>query len=211
MTSLNTQLQALSEGKTRKIRGKSVRREGDTFYVDDEPHSMEEAAAAIGNKKRQKFPYDSVAFLLVKPPSRVVSSHQIKSRKEHADLIEKAKQKKYIVYYADVKKVDGKYMAVQPWVVDFESVDNLYGPVENLGKPTAKPAKPKKERTPNHSQIFTSDEKDEEDIVDRLEEMEDTEGIFCPFCEKKMNSTPGRTLHVKSKHPDRYEEYLKNK
>ena len=36
-------------------------------------------------------------------------------------------------------------------------------------------------------------------------------GLTCPFCGKAVNSTPGRTLHVKGKHPDRYEEYLKQK
>lgn len=31
--------------------------------------------------------------------------------------------------------------------------------------------------------------------------------LECPFCNKTMSSTPGRTLHVKSKHPDRLDEY----
>lgn len=181
MTSLNTQLQSLQDGKSRKIRGTTVRRDGDQYLINDELYSLEEAAERLKGNKRQKFPYDQVAFLLVKPPSRVISSHQIKNRKEHVDLLEKAKQKKYVVYYADVKKRDGKYFAVQPWIVDFESVDNLYGPVEDLGKPAP------------------------------TEEVEDTNEIRCPFCNKKMSSTPGRTLHVKSKHPDKYDEYLKSK
>ena len=31
--------------------------------------------------------------------------------------------------------------------------------------------------------------------------------LFCPYCDHPINSTPGRTLHVKSKHPDKLEEY----
>lgn len=136
----------------------------------------------------QKLPYDQIAFLLVKPPSRVISSHQIKNRKQHSELIAKAKEKKYVVYYADVKKRDGKLHAVQPWIVDFESVDNLYAPVE---EPTKAKAKPKTKPD--------------------AKEVEDSDEIRCPFCNKKMNSTPGRTLHVKSKHPDKLAEYKKMK
>lgn len=217
MTSITTQLQNLQDGKSKKIRGVSVRKDGDEFLIDDAPHSLDEAAEFLksSGKKRQKFPYDSVAFLLVKPPGRVVSNHQIKDRKGHIELLEKAKAKKLLIYYADVKKIDGKYHAVQPWIVDFESVDNLHGPVENLGKPATKPkpvvAKPKGDRKPNHNQIFTSSDKDDEDVVDQLDHIEETDEIRCPFCDKKMNSTPGRTLHVKSKHPDKYDEYMKSK
>jgi hypothetical protein len=182
MTSLSTQLQRLHDGRPKKVRGVSVCKENGQYIIDDEHLTLDEAVKVLEGRKRQKFPYDQVAFLLVKPPSRVISSHQIKNRKEHAALLEKAKEKKYVVYYADVKKQDGKFFAVQPWIVDFESVDNLYGPVEELGK-----------EKPDTGEV------------------EDKDEIRCPFCKKKMSSTPGRTLHVKSKHPDKYEEYMKSK
>lgn len=162
----------------------------------------------------QKLPYDQIAFLLVKPPSRVISSHQIKNRKEHSELLKKAKEKKYVVYYADVKQRDGKFFAVQPWIVDFESVDNLYGPVEELDRPKKPESKPKKEKLKPKKEKLKLKDDDDEDVITHLKktrEVEDTDEIRCPFCNKKMSSTPGRTLHVKSKHPDKLTEYKKMK
>lgn len=34
-------------------------------------------------------------------------------------------------------------------------------------------------------------------------------GLECPYCGKELHSTPGRTLHVKQKHPDKLDIYLK--
>lgn len=32
--------------------------------------------------------------------------------------------------------------------------------------------------------------------------------LNCPYCSKRLSSTPGRTNHVKAKHPEKLEEYL---
>jgi hypothetical protein len=45
---------------------------------------------------------------------------------------------------------------------------------------------------------------DEDDVVSRTQE---NDQLRCPFCGQKSTSTPGRTLHVKAKHPERLEEY----
>lgn len=50
---------------------------------------------------------------------------------------------------------------------------------------------------------------DEEDVVTLIEQSSVEDGHQCPYCRKKMSSTSGRTLHVKSAHPDKYLEYLK--
>lgn len=50
---------------------------------------------------------------------------------------------------------------------------------------------------------------DEEDVVTLIEQSSTEEGHQCPYCRKKMSSTSGRTLHVKSAHPDKYLDYLK--
>lgn len=42
-----------------------------------------------------------------------------------------------------------------------------------------------------------------EDMVDEID------SIKCPYCNKEMASKSGRTLHVKSQHPDKYENYKK--
>ena len=212
MASLNTQLLNLQDGKPKKIHGISVTKEGDEFYIDETPHSIDNTISFLKDNGKSKggkrgFPYDSVVSLLVKKPSSTIfiSSHQIKDRKGHLELLEKAKSKKLFVYYADVKKKEGKFFAAQPWVVNFESVDNLFGPVENIGKisePRVKP-KPSPPAVPTQKQ---TDGEDEEDVVDHIEEVEDD--LRCSFCSKKCSSTSGLTLHLKSKHPD---EYMKSK
>ena len=192
MASIETQCQSLLESKPKKIRGVVVERDGDQYFIDGENYNLQGAVGIIkesGSLSRRKFPYSQVVFLLVKPPSHVVSTHQIRNRSEHSKLLERAKTKNYFVYHADVQKQeDGKFCAIPPWIIDWESVDNIYGPPENLGKAKSRPK-----------------------TVANVEEVEYKTELSCPFCGKKVNSTPGRTLHVKTKHPDRYEEYMETK
>lgn len=180
MASIETQCQSLPESKPKKIRGITVERDGDRYLIDGENYNLQDAVGIIqesGSSLRRKFPYGQVAFLLVKPPSHVVSTHQIHNRNEHSKLLEKAKAKNYFVYHADVQRQeDGKFCAIPPWIIDWESVDNIYGPPENLGKGVSKP-KPKTE----------TEYKTE---------------LFCPFCNKQCTSKPGLTLHLKAKHQD---------
>lgn len=204
MATIETQLEVLHDGKSKKIRGIIVQREGDLYRIGDNEYDLDNAAGVIkeSGTSRQKFPYDKVVFLLVKSPSKVISTHQIRNRREHAKLLELAKSKNYYIYYADVQQRNGKFFAVQPWVIDWESVDNIHDLPEQWPKKNLKP-KPKCKIVEN-----------EDDVIDSLadtEGVEDKAELSCPFCGKKVSSTPGRTLHVKIRHPDRYEEYLANK
>jgi|CXWL01.1.fsa_nt_gi hypothetical protein len=45
-------------------------------------------------------------------------------------------------------------------------------------------------------------------VVEQPQEQTEPVGLKCPFCGKKMSSTSGITLHVKSKHPDKLDEHL---
>lgn len=40
-----------------------------------------------------------------------------------------------------------------------------------------------------------------------LKEKPENNVLSCPYCDKTVTSTPGRTLHVKNKHPDKFDEY----
>jgi hypothetical protein len=114
--------------------------------------------------------YKKTAFVLLKAPSRIISIHLPKNKREHAKLLERAKQSGYYLYYAPAEPRDGKYVAQQPWQLDWDSI----------------PEEPEPE-----------------------EEQEPIDELVCPFCGKKVNSTPGRTLHVKSRHPEKLEAYKK--
>lgn len=200
MTSIETQLLEMEPGETKLINGCEVLRYGDDYLINKKEKTLNDAIKIVSKNKAKGFPYNSVAFILVKPPSKVLGHFQIKNKKEHKELLEKAKQKQALVYYADVIIRDGKYFASHPWVVDFDSVDQMYGPVEEY-----KPESNIKDEKP------TAYQEAEDTVEEQVEEAPTTvvdDQLSCPFCGKKMNSTPGRTLHVKSKHPDKYEEYL---
>lgn len=192
MSTLKYQLDELEVGESRQIRGKTVSRDGDSFIIDGKGYSASEAISVLEQRGRRKsFPYDELAFVLVKPPSRVISTHKVTNRSEHVDLIKMAQKRGLFLYYATVEQRENKYYAKQPWIVDWESV-----PEDGVPK-----VQPKRTAPPP-----PDPEPDEEPESDDSVETTD-DGLSCPFCGKTMSSTPGRTLHVKSKHPDKLEEY----
>jgi len=131
--------------------------------------------------------YEKTAFVLIKPPSKVVSTHKINNRHEHIKLIETAKHNELLLYYSHVIKKGNKYYTDQPLIVDEESAKN-------------------------YIDMF-SDNTEKEDSVEVQPSVQvappitEERSLVCPFCNKKMSSTPGRTLHIKSKHPDKLDEY----
>lgn len=169
------------------MRGLQVTRTAeDEFGIGGFAYSLDDAISHLeshGSKRSGGVDYDNVAFLMINPkaPSKVISTHQVRNRGDHQKLLQTAFKKRCVLYYASVEKKDGKHYAVEPWLVDFDSVDALYDekgkPKVKLGSKSSKPEKTGKG------------------------------GLFCPYCDHTINSTPGRTLHVKSKHPDKIEEY----
>jgi hypothetical protein len=121
---------------------------------------------------KTKINFNRTAFILVKPPSRIISHHKIKTYAEYDALIAKATESGYCLYSATMVKKSGKYFAIQPWQLNTDTIP------QNV-KEEPEPEQPE----PNQ--------------------------MCCPFCDKPMNSTSGRTLHVKSNHGDRLEEYKK--
>lgn len=130
--------------------------------------------------------YEKLAFILIKPPAKVVSTHKIKNKKEHASLLEAAKHQSLLIYYAHVKKKGNKYFADEPLIIDEESAKNYMMSIGSLD---------------------TKSEEVEVKHQQSIEDIDSEQSLICPFCKKKMNSTPGRTLHIKHKHPDRFKEY----
>lgn len=253
--SIESKLTDIRIGKSRKIHGITVKRDSESiYYLDGMEYSLKDAVEHLSSNKPQsagEIAYSKVAFLMIEPPSRVISTHQVKNRKDHKELIAKAKEKGLYLYYADVKCRDGKHYAVQPWIVDWETVPKHPAEIAKREAQQQEAAKQEKEdavendslvcpycskqmsstsgltlhvksKHPEKFDKYQAMERtgpdEDEDVVDRASEAEDTEAendqsqnqteLQCPFCKKKMTSTPGRTLHVKSKHPDRLEEYL---
>ena len=128
-----------------------------------------------------KVNYKHTAFVLIKPPSRVISYHLIKTTAEHQQLIDKAIESGQCLYSAPITKKNGKYVATQPWQLETDTI-----PSEIL-----QPIKNDVEQKP----------------VPETHVQDEPDGLYCPFCKKTMASTSGRTLHVKSSHSEQLQEY----
>jgi len=191
MTSIREQLESITEGSG-TINGVSVTRVDDyTFEIDDNDYQLEDAEKFLQKSNRKKtkgIDYSRTVLLIVPRYSkRVLSHHRVKNRKGHQEVLAKAFKKHCYVYLSDVKKdSEGNHQSSYPWAIDWESVDALY---DENGKPRVQfkdaPPLPKRE----------------------IPRQNPEEVLCCPYCTHPINSTPGRTLHVKSKHPEKYEEY----
>lgn len=192
MATIEDQLLKIEDNGSKSIRGIKVVRESDyEFLIENVIHSLEDAVAYIdelGSSKRKGIDYDTVVFAIMKPRSRVVSTHRARNKKDHRKILDLAFKKQCFVYTAGVKKRNGKYYASLPWLIDWDSVDALYD--ELTGKPKVE---------------FKND--DIKSVKKKKAKEREKPTIFCPFCDHKISSTPGRTLHVKSKHPKKLEEY----
>lgn len=132
--------------------------------------------------------YQKSAFVLVRPPSKIVSTRKIKTQAQHGKLLAEAKDKGLLLYHATVVKREGREFAKQPWVLDHASVP-AGGPI-----------------LPMRCKIDS--EVDEDAAQEQAEQPK--AGLFCPYCQESMKSGSGRTLHVKSKHPTKFAEYKKS-
>ena len=122
-----------------------------------------------------KINFNRTAFILVKPPSRIISYHKLKNDAGYQELIVRAADSGYCLYSAPMVKKNGRYLATQPWQLDTDTI-------------------------PVNLHI---------DEVESIPEQPKSDQLCCPFCDKQVASTAGRTLHVKSSHSDRLEEYKK--
>ena len=141
----------------------------------------------------QNINYEKSIFVLIKPPSKVISKHECKNLKEHNELREKADEQNLVIYYTEIIIDDGKRVAKQPWILDEKTLKPMT-PIVEKDKPE-KIQKPEKE-----SGLQKSEPQKSEPIYN-------FDPLKCPYCKQKFTSTPGRTLHVKSKHPEKLEEY----
>lgn len=148
--------------------------------------------------------FGKVIYAIVQPPSKIISTARIQSVEEYNTLRKEAKRHKSFLYYAELVEKDNKVDVKQPWKLD---IDSIYCRDAELAAQKRPPRPPREE---------PEDEPDSEPTeLTKTQEIpkEDppkTNPLQCPYCGKVATSTPGRTLHIKSKHPEKYEEYKKN-
>ena len=67
----------------------------------------------------------NIERILVRPPSRIISTHRIKSRSFYNKLIEESKSRRLLLYTTTIEIINGKPIPKQPWVLDDSTIDNI--------------------------------------------------------------------------------------
>lgn len=143
--------------------------------------------------------YEKVAFVLIKPPSTVVSTHRIDNRDKHDKLIRAARDQGLILYYAKVSKRGQTYSTEGPLIADEDSVTMFQAgltPTDKEETVSAGYTLPTRPATPEPA-VW----------VQPGTPPDSNDDLRCPYCKSGMSSTSGLTLHVKSKHPEHFSEY----
>ncbi len=255
MVDLEQQLRKLRSGKSKRLRGVTVRRNGESYEVDGDSLSLADALVRLNDlastAAKSGPDYNKIALIEETPGSRRrIDIHRVKDRIEHNKLIVEVKKRHNYLWYAKVEKREDDYIAVPPFLIDWDTVpDKPYDSKPEAPPPPPDPKKwsgglscpfcrkivtstpgrtlhvksehPEKLQeylemlqkflaVPKNKPIDESDvPDDDDDVISRVDESESSDVIKCPFCGKKLNSTPGRTNHVKGKHPDKLGEYQK--
>ncbi len=187
MSKTADQLGSMKIGKTTRIRGQEVRRDGDRYIIDGEMYSIDDATSRLDQLGPVKSGVDyGWTVFIESPPGNTVTTiktHRCRSKADHTALIEAVKKRSNYLWYGTVRKVDGRYQALPPFIIDWDSV-------------------------PEHPSEIAEKKKQEEKVAEREKDPKNWDrGLSCPFCRIEVSSTPGRTLHVKAVHPERLEEY----
>ena len=182
MDDIKLQLQEMERDQKKKSNGVNVEFGFDGFEIGGYAFNLDDAVEKIKKDGKQKkgSVYNRIAFTLSKPASGcpgVVVSTHIVKNKE-----EHAK-------LIDDAIARGLYL----WHGNVEEWDGRYYIKHPLFV--------------NWSTVDKFEESKANKAV-KTKEITQKRGEFdCPYCNKKLNSSSGRTLHVKSSHSDRLEEY----
>jgi hypothetical protein len=179
-------LKNLGQDKTRKILGVEVTRHNSEFIIDGEYYAIIEAVEFINSKGS----LDYSAFILVRPgcnPNNASRAFRIGSKAERTELLKYAKSKNLYVYSGNVKLVDGKPHVEGPFAFIWDSM-----PSDTEKKPNKWPS----------GGLRTIKKKKKKNIKVLQDELGVRVELHCPYCSSTFSSTSGRTLHIKSKHPE---------
>lgn len=174
------------------------------------------ASEVEGEEKVKTNPYDTLAFFFKRPCSEAVykGPFRVRNKDEHRQLVERAKSEKIYLWYASVVQDEkGKYQAVPPHIVDFETVPDQpydYVPPPNAPAAPVEPRYPSDLKCPkcgikcNSTSGYTlhmkAHERDEQERAEKY-----PADLKCTVCGHKCNSTSGYTLHMKSHQADEAE------
>ena len=111
------------------------------------------------------------AYVLIEPPSRIVSVHICETDDDIKKVMSHASKKNCLVYIASTTKNGERLNVEQPFRLIEETLNNVVYKQKQSGK------------NANISEI-----------------LEEASGFICPYCNKKMSSASGLTNHINAKH-----------
>lgn len=132
----------------------------------------------------------NTAYVFLRPTTMTTIGKAIiiKNKDQYAQLISEAKSKKLYLASTEFVKRDNKFYQ-STLIIDWNSIPD---------KDNMKEYKPTK--------IQSSYDRSHIENSKLAKKPESTsEKLLCPYCNKTMTSTSGRTLHIKSKHPEKLE------
>lgn len=220
------ELEGIKIGKNRLISDKLVYRRGeDSFLVEGVEYDIEGLKNLFGIQKPKPQKITTVedkvlVASLVEPPSRILSYHLCKKEHEMISLKFMAIARRILLYYTTTNVKDGKYYAVQPWMLDWDTHPSMSKEfikesgdkykLSNFSCMLCLNEFANLAQYITHIKQFHSYNKDKK--VTKPEPVSnDTSGesapdkeleFPCPHCNKVLKSSSGRTNHIKSNHPE---------
>ena len=192
----------LKIGQNEIVEGINVQKIDDAYFlIKGNIFTIEDSIKIIKiiNNSKKTLPFKKMLFSLVRPPSYIISQFKVENKEEYDNIVKKAKSDNMLLYYSYAEKSH----KIHTWFLSDESTLNINKGTFTL---TQDPIEVKKDNIESVTEMESNLENNKE-MPRKLAEQRLSYELKCPFCGKKASSTPGRTLHVKTKHPDKYEEY----
>lgn len=137
-----------------------------------------------------------MAFIVVRPPAKVLSTRTLKNKAELQQLLTEATNGGHLVYAAEITKTNGRLIAGNVWRLISEI------PKLPIFQPEPRPTEPRSTEVQPSRPHDTAEPNRPVTAKERVELA--TQGILtCKYCGQTFTSTSGRTLHIKAKHRDK--------
>ena len=164
------------------------------------------------------------AVAIIEPPARLIQYGYIKDKKSYNDYLIAAKARNLLLYYSGLKENNGKFIATQPWQLDYSSQDKDCKDLDSdeysciyCKKKYVNSAQLFNHIAQNHSfvksqqsQLRHQKAKEERaephtaksiDVESTIEE-DNSKNLKCPHCGKACKSAFGLTNHINSRHKE---------
>lgn len=178
---IEDKLDKLKLNRSKKIGSVQVILREDGYEINSELYGREEAIKILSESPKPES--EKGYCVLTKPYSRIpLYGYAYTNQSEYLQIVKEARAKSLYLYKCGgrTSSYNGNIYSQLPWIIEWDTVP----------EPGQAPKIPDQQIECNTN-------------IDQPIEL----GMFCPFCRIPVSSKPGRTLHVKSKHPDRMNEY----